>query len=474
MSGLELHKTAQNFVPSPVQPPLSRGSVIFLGFARDTQQIAFPNARLPTWNISGLSSFIPAYFYPILLDDLRFALALRHEAVGHDLRVKIRKNGTKLLGLNFSVSATSSDGANVTTFREADETWVTVFSSLRNRGFSLLGSGNYTVHLLHDDGYEENIGAFYTSPYDAPTLTPERIAAIKSDPRALKRSSLTTTCRKCGDIFKTYTGLSRSSKYEKQGYRWYEELPDQFSCTCGQTKIDLALLRKNFHAALGSPQDIGGHNLLQKSRGSEPETDSKITQNIDSVSLYTSTELRSVRDNFAKLIQSTCSEETIQKFIEANELLLQRFSAIKLFRKPPILTFHKADFAILTPEKHLLLIEIERANLKILKKDGAQTKDLTHAFHQVENWLSVTRNHLSAVLKCLDLDEHAVSMVRGVVIAGRDCDCRADHLTQLKGRDVGPISFCTYDDLLAAFDAFLINLTRRPALTGMPNKRVRI
>jgi hypothetical protein len=72
------------------------------------------------------------------------------------------------------------------------------------------------------------------------------------------------------------------------------------------------------------------------------------------------------------LLNSDPLEEILQRFIEHNPILLHRFPAQQLFFKPSILSRFNADFAIVTPEKELVLIEIERASTRLLRSNGGQ------------------------------------------------------------------------------------------------------
>jgi hypothetical protein len=114
-----------------------------------------------------------------------------------------------------------------------------------------------------------------------------------------------------------------------------------------------------------------------------------------------------------------------------------------------------ADFAIVTPQRELLLVELEKATTKLMKQDGGVAADLSHAFDQVLDWLHVVDEHRLAVLDALKISREEVSMVRGVVIAGRDIGYDAHHLRKLKGADRGRITFLTYDDLFFALDALI-------------------
>ena len=60
-----------------------------------------------------------------------------------------------------------------------------------------------------------------------------------------------------------------------------------------------------------------------------------------------------------------------------------------------------------------------------------------------------------AVLDSLQIEREAVSLIRGIVVAGRDVGYDARDLRKLKGTDYGRIAFLTYDDLLFAMDALI-------------------
>jgi hypothetical protein len=94
-----------------------------------------------------------------------------------------------------------------------------------------------------------------------------------------------------------------------------------------------------------------------------------------------------------------------------------------------------------------------------MKKKGGIAAPLSHAFDQVRGWLHVVDEHRLAVLDSLKIERELVSVVRGVVIAGRDIGYDAQHLRKLKGADWGRITFLTYDDLLFALDALIRKMT---------------
>src|SRR5690606_37536672 len=142
---------------------------------------------------------------------------------------------------------------------------------------------------------------------------------------------------------------------------------------------------------------------------------------------------------FGKLIDKNPAEEVLQKFIEKNPVILHQFPADQLFFKPSILTKFKADFAIVTPQKELILVEIEKAGTRLLRKNGDHHSDLTHALGQIHSWLHEADEHRLALLDALEIPRDMVSKIRGVVIAGRDLGNDAAHLRRLKGADLGRV-----------------------------------
>ena len=194
-------------------------------------------------------------------------------------------------------------------------------------------------------------------------------------------------------------------------------------------------MKRNFFALLGQIRQVGEEIRY------EPR--------------YEESALNNLRTEFMRLLEINPAEESIQKFIEQNPILLHQFPAEKLFGKPPILTFFSADFAIVTPQKELILVEIEKAQTRLLRKDGGEAAEIRHAFDQVTSWLHIVNEHFLAVLDTLKIDRDAVSVVRGLVIAGRDRGYDAEHLRRLKGVDRGRVQFLTYDDLVFGLAAVI-------------------
>ena len=264
----------------------------------------------------------------------------------------------------------------------------------------------------------------------APPLTPDRVAAIKSDPRAIQALRMDLGCKYCDSKLRVYAALEKSHSSGKDAI-WYQDLPDSFDCSCGKTHMSLAILRSNMHALLGQT-DVTAKNLTYST-------------------LYEHRAIDKLSEHLLHLVNKDPREEEIQQFLSQNPVLFHFLSPQRLFQKPPILSIHQADFAILDTRGTLFFIEIERPDILLLRKDGAISAEMEHALTQVRDWLFLYEKHRAAVLQCLDLTDPQVTRARGMVIAGRDKPYDAENLRRFKWQDRGAIDCITYDDLLNMF-----------------------
>jgi hypothetical protein len=415
--------------------------VIFLGFAERATYVRDGETNLSKWNVQGLKNVLLANFFPSVLSDWKLGLAIQSPSLNKDFRIKFKADsgeeigwiqGTPTVVPLVGVSpAAPGTGPESKSLGIHPGTWLVVFLDFPPAITMVVQKpGRYFVVLERD--YNENIiGEFHYALVDPPPLTAERVAAIKSDPQAVKAVRAVLGCGVCSSKFQVYAALERDPNLEAEGFKWYAEIPDRFTCQCGKTQFDVSTYRRNFHALLGERRQA-------------------LSGEIRWTPLYEKNAIESLRLEFLNLIKADPPEETLQGFIERNPILLHQFPAERLFFKPPILTRYKADFAVVTPQKELVLIEIERTSTNLLKSDGGQHSQLTHAIGQVLNWLHETDEHRLAVLSALEIASSMVSKVRGVVIAGRDAGNDASHLRRLKGSDLGRVTLLTYDDLIAA------------------------
>lgn len=414
--------------------------IIFLGVCERASYVTEGNTNILKWNIIGLKHVILSNIYPLSLAGIILGIAFDNKTIQCATKITIFNQDEQEVGfINLELRHAEPSNAELALKKDGPmllvpkHGWTTAFLPIGKSDILIASPGRYYLKVEINDT-KEIIGEIQFALIDPPELTPERIAAIKSDPTAAKFIRIEVGCKKCPDKFKAYAGLEQNKKLEDDGHIFYSEIPDTFVCGCGGAKIDLTIIRKNLHGLLG-----------QRRREESLE--------VGFIPLYEKSTLDDLRKKFVKVINSKPKEELLQKFIEENLILLHQFPAEKIFFKPPILTFFKADFGIITPQKELILIEIEKTTTKLLKNDGGVHHSLTHAFDQVRDWLHRVDEHRLAILDSLKIDRSQVSTVRGVVIAGLDSGYDAQYLRQLKGNDWGRVIFLTYDDLLFALDA---------------------
>jgi Domain of unknown function (DUF4263) len=422
--------------------------VAFLGVADRSSVVRDGLLESVKWNIMGLKQLIIFNFFPANISGTHFVFAFRH-LQRMELKLNIRsENGDDIGWITLGAIASpmppplpiTATTQHFTGF-QLPEGWSVFALPIGHTPIALPKPGRYSMTIPMPDGSFETIGEFLAGLVEPPPLTSERIAAIKSDPRAMKAIRMFLSCSKCQDERKAYAGLERNANLESEGFIWYTELPEQFRCRCGATLLDLTSLRRNMYAPLGNFAPI------------DPEP-------TDYVPLYEAASLDNVRVEFMHLLDSHQREEVFQKFIEENPILLRQFPADKIQFKPPILTFYNADFAVLSPQRELILIEIETPDTRLLKKDGDQAAPLTHAIDQIQRCLHVMDEHRVAALTSMKIEAQMVGNIRGVVIAGRDRGNDKDHLRRLKGMLSGRILFLTFDDLAASLAALVEQMRR--------------
>jgi hypothetical protein len=420
---------------------------MFLGLADRAAYVRDSDTNLFKWNVLGLRNVVLSNIFPLPLTGLQIGFAISATAItpGSPLKFRIvdqagNEVGTISLELQPPAGFPADSGIDQPGIALPMLNTIVLFALLcPDAPMLALEPGKFEVRHVMPHG-EEVVGQIFFAVVDPPPLTPERIAAIRSDPTASKAARIEIGCKNCDSKCRVYSALDPIPKFEAEGWTWFEKLPDRFACSCGKTDMALLYLKRNLHALLGA--NAAGSALT------------KFTP------LYERGSLESVRSTFARLLDASPKEERLQQFLQNNPILLHQFAALRLFAKPPILTYFIADFALVTPKKELLLVELERGNTRLMKKDGDIAAPLSHAFDQVRNWLEIVDEHRIAVLDALKIERNDIGAIRGIVIAGRDVGYDARHLRRLKSEDRGRVTFYTYDDLLFALAALLEGFDR--------------
>jgi Domain of unknown function (DUF4263) len=410
--------------------------IAFLGFCERAETITAGHTAFWRWNLLGVSDSRSFYVFPTNLRGHKIVFAVYRPKAGDSFQLIFRCGDHASFDLTFGISsfsvAESQDGAPIKITEHgtgvAVEGWELIVEEI-NADVVVVAPGVYDVFWRSPDG-EQHLGktGFFHVP--VPPYSPDEITAIKSDPLATKFVRLEIHCNLCGGGVKAYAGIERSPILEEQGYRWnHDILEDEFSCTCGKTRFSLAPIR------------TGLHGLLR--RNLNPET----STNVSAVKLYEKSALEESCRQLLRLMDEKPKEEVLQQFLESHPIFFHIFIPKRITPKPHVLTKYFADFAVLNAKNELLLVEIERPGMVLLKKDGDMTSDLSHAFHQVRTWMQVFDDHRAAALDAIGLKLEQVARVKGIVIAGRiPSDERK--LRMLRSVSTAQIELFTYDDIL--------------------------
>lgn len=288
---------------------------------------------------------------------------------------------------------------------------------------------------------ERKIGSFAVVPIELPELNSETILAIRSNPNSYKRLHMELKCKHCASGIRIYTGLQRDSEQENAGWSWSEILPDTYECKCSKFKVDLQLIRRNFRRTLA--------RFAERTPG--------VDEALEQMGLVRTYERHAIFDIVSKLSRlvyaENVREEELQVFIQDNPIVLNSFSPLRVYHKSPITTRYFCDFALITPKRELVLVEIEKPAIQLLKENGEQAANLTHAFEQVKTWIyEATKDRRTVLHGIIDRNDEIkideITNIKGVLIAGRDDDYKQADLHRLKMTDHGNVEFYTYDDII--------------------------
>lgn len=416
--------------------------IAFLGICDRVGKVRNVDPRLSSLNLLGLRREVVTSLYPVRLGPHHLLFAVHRLEAREEFSIVIRshKHG-ELICLQVALEPYDIGQVPVDpTARQelmisAEASWTLLPMPLPDPRPVVREPDRFDV-IVDELGSQHPIGTldFFYAP--AVPLSPDRVAAIRSNPRGSKFARMEISCNQCASRIRAYTGLEHSGSLELEGYVWYQDLPPSFQCACERTQIDLSYLRESFHAVLGHPL------------GSEE-------QELALTNLYEISTLEGIADQFARLLDRDPEESDIQTFFEENPILLHRFTSFRIIKKAPLLNRYQTDFAVLSTTGELFLIELERPGKTLLKTDGGRSADFNHPFDQINDWLHLFRDHRIACLEMMGLKNENVSAVRAVVIIGRDGACDSALLKKLKATDFGGAAFLTYDDLLHGLQSLI-------------------
>ena len=295
------------------------------------------------------------------------------------------------------------------------------------------------------NGRKKNIGSFLCAFCQTPPISEEERIAIMSRPGAIKGATATINCKKCGDKVSFYSSLDRSQPPSNhlQNIIIVETAPDNWECKCGTIKMSLDYLKKGFHELFRRISLV----------------DDK--KRFNHFPLYQKGVINAILGQYEKLIMDFGNdEERVQKFLEDNPIFWNFLAPLKIWKKPPILTDKKADFAILTRMKVLYFVEIEKPHTKLIKAKGGIHSELQVGLDQIRDWRLEISKRRDAVLHGLKLEQMDVHDIRYILIAGMNSKTPRGGLEKIRGLKDADFIFC-FDELasfLHSTETSLINI----------------
>ena len=114
-------------------------------------------------------------------------------------------------------------------------------------------------------------------------------------------------------------------------------------------------------------------------------------------------------------------------------------------------TKKEADFAILSPNNVLHVIEIEKPRTQLFTKKGKASEEIQVGFNQVRDWQVVVENHRHALLSELDFSDDEVHDIRSLVIGGLAKSNSPENLSKIRRVPPTPKTEILCFDELAGF-----------------------
>jgi hypothetical protein len=414
--------------------------IAFLGFCDRAETITKGHHVLWHENIIGLSRSRVFFIFPVNLRGHRMATAVFRPRVGDEFTLVFRcpeannefEIKVGISSVTLSTRPGSTDPADNVGIEEYGDGWIFHVDPL-STDVIVFERGVYKIYLSSDSG-EICLGEATFWNAEVPQYSIEDVAAIRSNPFGMKIVRAEYRCKVCGGSLRVYAALEQNEKLDAEGWiRNIDLREDRFRCECGAHDFSLEPIKKGLHGFLRESFDKA--------------TGGPAGPTFSSVRLYEDSALAEHCRQYRELIDSNPTEEKVQSFLETHEIFFSTFVPQKLMAKPRVLTKYFADFAILNERKELLLIELERPGMQLLRKNGVITSELQHAFSQVQDWFQVFDDHRAAALNALGLNLDDVAKVRGIVVAGRtpigDAEAR-----QIRSERRINIEFYTHDDLL--------------------------
>jgi hypothetical protein len=279
----------------------------------------------------------------------------------------------------------------------------------------------------------------------SPPITEDERRALVSRPGAAKYVIIQLSCKFCESRLTVYdsleAGASAPSKRDPESIH-IASAPDVFKCRCGETVISLAYLK------------LGLHDQFRRATSS-PTDELRIEP------LYEAGRLADILAAYEQLVDSATLEEPVQQYLQDNPVFWSFLSPIRVKHKPAVLTRKAADFAVLSAQKVLYLIELEKPSTKLVNADGSISAEIQKGANQIRDWQMVIHDHKLAFLAELDLKLEEVQEIRYVLVGGLARKTSPAGLTKIRRTPFAPnTDFYCFDELGSFLNSLSGTLSR--------------
>jgi hypothetical protein len=291
-------------------------------------------------------------------------------------------------------------------------------------------------------GRFHKIGAFACVFVQPLPISEEERAAIRSRPGAIGGVTYVISCKKCADGVRICLSLETSAECDSQSIR-LDRAPDRWTCKCGETDVPLTYLKQGLHEMLRrvSCVDARPHSSCMP--------------------LYEPGAVSAIAGEYQKvLVQHSDDEEMVFDFIANNPILWNFLAPLKIWKKPPILSKYKADFAILTRSNVLYLVEIEKPTTKLVKARGGVSSEFQAGLDQIRDWREEVEKRREAVLAGLNLSQDQVHHVRYILIAGMASHTPPRGVAQVRAMKSDADAVFCFDELASFLHSLATALMR--------------
>ncbi len=322
---------------SKLEKGYAMGSAIaFLGLCDRASHTRLGGTHFKSLNLVGLSNVILSPVYPTHMPKKFVVLAIENPQSASSTSIRlIDEEGKQVASILMTPHITEASarptaqemvdalGSSAVAGGESGSSWAVCPIPLKEVGIAFGKPGEY--RLVASQGEEEtSIGTLVCVHLEALPLTPERIAAIRSDPQALKVVRIDSRCNRCKEEFHAYASIEKEKQLEEQGYVRNTDLGARWRCKCGAADWDLRYIRTGLHGCLGAT--ALGHD-----------------EELDPTRLYERSAVVEVHRTFRILLDARPAEDQVHVFIRKNRLLLQRFAPQLVYDKKSIMGQFNVD-----------------------------------------------------------------------------------------------------------------------------------